>query len=205
MTRLPRRSLLTLGLLAAAGCTQAPGTPPAQGIRFFNLGPFAAPVGTDPVVTSVIQSSSYLADPRRRLAGRPGLAAQTVAQYEFATVGLNEPRFTGLNPLTQVMMGEGRTALRETVGIRADASSDLVIETLAAVAGALQRDDRAAAEAAMARLPLTRSPADAVGVFSALPFVPAANRASSFAMQELHRPGGNFWWTRGRYFTSSPA
>jgi hypothetical protein len=189
-----RRTLLTLGLAVLAGCTQTPGTPPAAGIQFFNLRPFSIPFGTDPVVTSVMVSSSYLADPPGRLAGRPALAAQTVAQYEFAAVGLDDLRFVGLNPMTQPMMARGRTALRETIGIRADAPPSVVIEGMTQVAGALQRDDRAAAEAAMARIPLTVPPGQAVQTLSAMPLVPEANRASSFALQELNRPGSPTFW-----------
>jgi hypothetical protein len=189
-----RRTILAFGLATATGCTQAPGTPPAAGIRFFHLGAFSLPIGTDPVMTSVIVSSSYLADPPARLAGRPALAAQTVAQYEFATVGLDDLRFVGLNPMTQPMMARGRAALRETIGIRADAPPPVVIEGMTQVAGALQREDRAAAEATLARMPLTRPPADALAVLSAMPRVPEANRASSFALQELTRPGSPTIW-----------
>lgn len=189
-----RRTLLALGFASLAGCVQTPGTPPEAGIQLFNVGRFSLPIGTDPVGTSVMVSASYLADPGSRLAGRPALAAQTVAQYEFATVALNDPRFVGLSPLTQPMMARGRTALREAIGIRPDAPPPVVIEGLTQVAGALQRDDRAAAEAAMARIPLTRPPGQALEVFSAFPFVREANHASAFALMELNRPGSRMFW-----------
>jgi len=183
---MPRLRLAALALLAA--CAQTPGTPPEAGLRLPDTALFSIPIGTEPVATSVQIAAAHLADPPRRLAGRPALAAQTLAQYEFATVGLNDLRFVALSPLTQILMAQGRVALREAIGIRTDAPPGPVIEGLTQAAAALRRDDTAAAEAALARLPLTRSPAEVLATLRALPYVREANWAASFAAQELSRP-----------------
>jgi hypothetical protein len=201
MSRIGFIAAATLGLaaLVQTGCTQAPGTPPSQGITYgpvnVNQAPeFGVPIGTDPVLTSIMSASSYYADPRSRLAGRPALAAQVAAQYEFATVALREPRFIGFSPLTQLQMDAGRIALRDTLGIRQDAPSQAVIAQLTQAAGALGRGDTAAAETAVTGGSFTRPAATVLATLQAMPEVPAAGRAASFAEQEFNRPGG------GRYF-----
>jgi len=194
---MPRQRLFIAAFALLAGCAQTPGEPPQAGLRLPENALFSVPVGTEPVATSVQIAASYLADPPRRLSGRPALAAQTLAQYEFATVGLGDLRFVALSPLTQILMAQGRVALRTAVGISTDAPPALVIESLTAAAGALQRGDSAAAEAALARLPLTRSPAEVLATLHALPYVPEANWAASFAASELARPRDNRFLRRG--------
>lgn len=188
-----RARLLASACLALAACTQTPGTPPSQGIRYLEPSTFAAPVGTDPVLTSVMSASSYLADPRARLAGRPALAAQVAAQYEFATVALKEPRFIGFSPLMQIQMDQGRVALRDTLGIRQDAPTEAVIEQLTRAAGALRQGDTAAAEAAVTGGSFVRPAATVLATLQAFPDVPQAGRAASFAEQQLNRPDGVFF------------
>ncbi len=187
-----RRILLAVGLAALAGCTQTPGTPPEDGIPLSTLAPFSVPIGSDPVLTSVQVSAYYLADPPHRIADRPALAAQTLAQFEYAAVALQGPRFVSLNPLTQIQMANGRSALRRTIGIRDDAPPGLVIQALTEAAAALDRGDTAAAEAALARLPLVASPAETLSVLRRLPYVREANWASAFALHELNRPRDRF-------------
>lgn len=154
------------------------------------------------------------ADPPRRLADRPALAAQTVAQFEYATVALNDLRFVELSPLTQIKMVEGRRALREALGIRQDAQPEQVISRFVEAAGAFRRGDLAAAEAALAALPLTRTPSEVAGIFRAMPYVPEANWAASFAQEQLGRDRARVGGRRAvlqppaargtAYLTSSP-
>ncbi|MCU0985709.1 MAG: hypothetical protein MUC89_12320 [Acetobacteraceae bacterium] len=192
------RISLVLATLGLAACTQTPGTPPAQGVAY--LPPpqfeFGVPLTSDPVLTSVMSASSYLADPPSRLAGNPALAAQVAAQYEYATVALREPRFIGYSPLMQLRMDSGRLALRESLGIAPDAPPDLVVGQLTRLAGALGRGDTAGAEAA-ASGPLFVKPAPVVlATFSAMPRVPAASIAASFAEQQLNGPDASIYKVR---------
>lgn len=178
---------LALALPLLVACTQTPGTPPAAGIGLIDTRLFAIPVTSDPVVTSVQQAAALLADPPRRLADRPALAAQTVAQFEYATVALNDLRFVELSPITQLRMAEGRRALRDTIGIRRDAPAEQVIPRLTEAAGAFARGDLPGAEAALAALPLTRPSSEVVATFRAMPYVPEANWAAAFAQDQLAR------------------
>jgi hypothetical protein len=170
----------------AAGCTQEPGTPPAQGLSAFRLPAINLTVGSDPVITASASASSNLADPRR-IAGRPAVAAQVVAQYEFVTEQLREPRFVGVSPLAQPQMERGRTALRDTLGLRQDASPGLAIAQLTALAGALQQGNVVEAERVLGAAPFTRPPGEVLATLSAMPFVPDAARAASFTDQQLNR------------------
>lgn len=175
-----------LALVLAAGCTQEPGTPPAQGLSAFRLPAINLTVGSDPVITASASASSNLADPRR-MAGRPAVAAQVVAQYEFVTEQLREPRFVGVSPLAQPQMERGRTALRDTLGLSQDASPSVAIAQLTALAGALQQGNVAEADRVLSTAPFTRPPGDVLATLSAMPFVPDAARAASFADQQLNR------------------
>lgn len=175
-----------LAILLVIGCTQEPGTPPAQGLSAFRLPAINLTVGSDPVITASAGASSNLADPRR-LAGRPAAAAQVAAQYEFVTVQLREPRFIGVSPLAQAQMERGRTALRAVLGIAEAAPPAEVIAQLTALAGALQEGNLVAAERVLAAAPFTRPPGEALATLGAMPFVPDAARAASFTDQQLNR------------------
>ncbi|WP_291295931.1 hypothetical protein [Elioraea sp.] len=170
------------------GCTQHPGTPPAQGLSAFRLPAINLTVGSDPVMTASASASSNLGDPRR-MAARPAVAAQVVAQYEFVTEQLREPRFVGVSPLAQAQMERGRAALRAVLGIAEAAPPAQVIAQLTALAGALQQGNVAAAERVLAAAPFTRPPGDVLATLSAMPFVPDAARAASFTDQQLNRAG----------------
>lgn len=182
-----RAIALSLALISLAACTQTPGTPPSEGLRFAQGPAFSVPIGSDPVMTSVLSASSFLGDPPRRLGGRPALAAQVAAQFEFATEALREPRFVGYSPLMQIQMVQGRAALRETIGIAQDAAPELVVERLTALAGALQRADTVAAEQLATVAPFVRPAAEVLATLRQMPPVPAANWAALFAERELTR------------------
>ncbi|MFQ3623043.1 MAG: hypothetical protein SNJ73_05805 [Acetobacteraceae bacterium] len=190
MNAFSRRCWL-VGAMALAGCTQTPGTPPEQGIGFPDfLGPdFGVTVGTNPVVTAV-QGASYYLRVRDSLAGRPALAAQVAAQFEYAAAELQDLRFVGLSPLVQIQMGWGREELREMLGVRADAAARPVVEAFTRAAGALRRGDRAAAETALAGPVFSRPAAQILATLEAMPPTPRAGRAAAFAEAELNRPFG---------------
>lgn len=192
------RLAMPFAALGLAACGSLPETPPAQRDAF--LPPpkfvFATPSASDPVMTSVMWASSYLADPPARLRGQPALAAQVAAQYEFAAVALTEPRFVGYSPLMQLRMAEGRVALRESLGIAQDAPSALVVGQLTALADALGRGDTAGAEAAAAARPFVRPAPTVLATLAAMPRVPAAGTAASFAEQQLNRPDAGLYKVR---------
>jgi hypothetical protein len=186
-TRSGSRGAVLAAALLAAGCTQTPGTPPEQGLVAFRVPSINLTVGSDPVATAIGSAASYLGDPRSRLAGRPALAAQVAAQYEFVTEALREPRFVGLSPLTQPQMARGRVALRETIGIAADAPPRVAMAQLSALAGALDRGDLAVAQTILEAAPFTRPGREVLQTLAAMPAVPEAARAASFADQQVNR------------------
>lgn len=179
-------ALVVLAQGLAGGCTQQPGTPPAQGLSAFRLPAINLTVGSDPVMTAAASVASNLADPRR-MAGRPAIAAQVAAQYEFVTEQLREPRFIGLSPLAQPQMERGRGPLRDTLGIRHDAAPGQAIAQLTALAGALQQGDVAATQRVLGAAPFTLPPGEVLVTLNAMPFVVDAARAASFADQQLNR------------------
>lgn len=183
----PFHRLCVVGLLAAAACTQTPGTPPERGLAYGEL--FGVAITTEPVATSIASASYYLRSPGA-LTGRPALAAQVAAQYEFAADELEGLRFVGLSPLTQILMRQGRQELRGILGVRADAEPDAVIRSLVAAAGALAREDRAAAEVALRAPIFVRPPAEVLAALADMPPAIRAGRAAAFAESQLNRPDG---------------
>lgn len=182
--------LIPVGLLVSA-CVQQPGTPPERGVVYGDL--FGVAITTDPVATSVASTSYYLRAPGA-LRGRPALAAQVVAQYEFAAIELEGLRFVGLSPLTQILMRQGRAELRGILGVRAEAPPEAVIRAFVAVAGAVVREDRAAAEAAIAPAVFAKPPAEVLALLDDMPTAVQAGRAAAFAESELNRDSRNDDW-----------
>ncbi|WP_157967108.1 hypothetical protein [Elioraea thermophila] len=187
MTRVLALCVMPVVLLVSA-CVQAPGTPPERGLVYGDL--FGVAITTDPVATSVASASYYLRSPGA-LTARPALAAQVVAQYEFAALELEGLRFVGVNPLSQILMRQGRAELRAILGVRPDAPPEAVIRSLVAAAGALARQDRAAAEAAIAPTVFVKPPAEVLVLLDDMPAAVQAGRAAAFAEAQLNRPDGS--------------
>lgn len=176
---------MLLALALAGACTQTPGTPPERGIVMLRFPGGEIGLGSEPVTTALNGTAFFLADPPARLAGRPAMAAQVAAQYEFATEELRELRFVSVSPLAQPKLAEGRVALRRAIGIAPDAAPRAASAGLAAVAGALERGDTVAAEALITAPLFIRPAAEVLATLAAMPDVPAARQAASFAQQEL--------------------
>jgi hypothetical protein len=189
-----RHAILALATVGLVACAQPQSVVPAAGPGYLQPPTLAFPASTmgDPVRVSVQWAAAYLADPPGRLAGNPALAAQVAAQYEHATVGLRELRFSGFSPLMQLQMDQGRTALRDTLGIRADAAPELVIDQLSQIAVSLQRGDTAAAERFAASTAFAKPGTEVLATLAAMPRVPAAGRAAIFAENQLNRPDTPF-------------
>lgn len=188
MDRRTRLGSLAAVLLFAAACTQMPGTPPDRGLAYGDL--FGIAITTDPVATSVASTSYYLRSPGA-LAGRPALASQVVAQYEFAAAELEGLRYVGISPLTQMLMRQGREEVRGILGVRADAPPEAVIRALVAAAGALAREDRAGAEAAISPTVFSKSQAEVLTLLAELPPTVQAGRAAAFTEAQLNRSDGD--------------
>jgi hypothetical protein len=190
-----RHAILALATLGLAACAQPQSVVPAARDGYLQPPTLAFPASTigDPVRTSVLWASAYLVDPPGRLAGNPALAAQVAAQYEHATVGLRELRFSGYSPLMQIRMDQGRTALRESLGIAPAAPPEEVIDQLSQIAVALRRGDAAAAERLAASPVFARPAPEVLATLAAMPRVPAAGVAASFAEGQLNRSDATFF------------
>jgi hypothetical protein len=184
-----RHAILALATLGLAACAQPQSVVPEPRAGYLQPPTLVFPASTigDPVRTSVQWASAYLADPPGRLGGNPALAAQVAAQYEHATVGLRELRFSGYSPLMQIRMDQGRTALRESLGIAADAPPELVIDQLSQLAVALRRGDTVAAERIASSPAFAKPSATVLATLSAMPRIPAAGVAAGFADSQLNR------------------
>jgi hypothetical protein len=190
-----RHAFIALATLGLAACAQPRSVVPDPGPGLLQPPTLAFPASTigDPVRTSVQWAAAYLADPPARLAGNPALAAQVAAQYEHATVGLRELRFASYSPLMQIRMDQGRTALRETLGIAPAAPPEQVIDQLSQIALALSRGDAGVAER-LAASPVFAKPGEEVlATLAAMPRVPAAGVAALFADSQLNRPDAPFF------------
>jgi len=180
--------ILALGL---AACTQAPGTPPERGIGFLPpslSADMGVSFGSDPVYTAIAAASAYYANAPRRLGGNAALAAQVAAQYEYAAAELKELRFVGLSPLTTITMDWGRDELRDVLGVRRDAPTRPVVESLVRAARALREGDRPAAEAALTGPVFTRPAPTILATLAQMPPVPKARHGAAMAEADLNRP-----------------
>jgi hypothetical protein len=166
-----RHSLAVFALLVVLGCAMPGGKvdfPPSPA----GLG---LPPAADPVLASVSNARSALADPPRRIGDNPPYAARTVGQLEFVAAMIREPRFISIAPIVEVPLARGRTEARAALGLAQDAAPQAVISALGAAAAALERGDAAAAERALA--PVSAAPARTIATLRALPFMPTAVNA----------------------------
>jgi hypothetical protein len=140
----------------------------------------------DPGRGAVIGAAFAFAEPAR-LAGRPAAAARAAGQLEWMAASLPfDQGWIGATPLTFVALAAGRAELRAALGIGLDAPPDAVAAALGRAALALDRDDRAAAIAALDPITESRGGA-ALRVLDAMPRLPRAATATSLAMNEMMR------------------
>ncbi|WP_158639115.1 hypothetical protein [Elioraea rosea] len=176
-----RRTIAAFALLCLAGCASAPG-PLFKGDAFppspAGLG---LDLGSDPVLSAVINANSALADPPSRIGGNAAFAARIIGQYEYVTAVMREPRFISLAPVAEPQLRIGRTQARDVLGIRQDAEPGAVIAALAGAAAALDRGDTRAADAALAAV--APDPAATRARLGALPFMVRPNQALQLTQQ----------------------
>ncbi len=166
-----RTTLAAFALLCLAACA-GPGAfgPPPPSPAGLGL-----PPQSDPVLASVLNARSALADPPRRIGDNRAYAARTVGQREFVAAMIGEPRFIAIAPIVEVPLRRGRAEARRALGIAADATPEAVIAALGGAAAALDRGDTAAAERALAAV--SAAPGRSLATLGALPFLPSAVNA----------------------------
>lgn len=163
------RSAIVLSLLATTACT-----PPEQTTLPAGMGPQGA-VSADPSVAVGQDIVGFFRAPQPN---QPAAAARAIAELEWLANNLpSNPRYqtvsaTGLNELSQA-----RSQARSALGIPRGASSQAVINGLAAAARAIQANDQQALAAALPRNVFTLGPQATVQRLSQPPSVPSVMQA----------------------------
>jgi hypothetical protein len=198
--RLARRAaLLCLPLLA--GCAGAVQQPPNGWARL----PRDSVEGAGDPVRAAILNTAYVFGNPASVAGQPGEAARAVANYEFLTVEIPYgARWRGLNPMVSTELVAGRQEVDAAFGIAPTAPTQQVVDALYGAWRAQLAGDRGAAERALSTPAFTLGGAATLQRLAAMPVLPRAAAASSFAAAELDRqdrlgsPRGNDGGSGGR-------
>jgi hypothetical protein len=174
--------LLAAGLTACAQATPPPSTavmpPGALGtngdidIRSLNLAAFDF-------------GKTMLNDPAR--------AADAIAALDYMGGELNSsPRWTGMDPLTRIQMLQARQTIRAFVGVSQTASSQSVVDTMLALAGAYRSGDQTAVQRLLASPIFIVPPAEVQAHLNDIPRMPAINNVTTRAanlMSSFSVPG----------------
>lgn len=137
-----RRAALLLPLLLA-GCDQMRPEPVAE------LPPGLQRGAGDPARFAAESAAHAFLDRERELPGNPREAAFASAMVENASTAFQSGRWTD-GPWITRLLREGRTALRQAIGLDLALPPQQVQDALLAAATAFQRGDAAAAAAALA-------------------------------------------------------
>lgn len=186
----PVRTVLLLCplLIGLAGCALER-KPPTTGYLPANA--FAGRViGEDPAIAATSEATWDFAHPHA-MQGQASEMALAVASLDamagqFSTSG----RWLGMNSLTKQQMLQARQAVRAVLGIKQDAPSQTVVDSMVTIAHALRHGDRKAALAAARGREFTDSPARTLSILAHFPPVPIANQATAAASRDLFPGGG---------------
>ena len=178
-----RLAYLALACLALAACAVQPppdtASVPPGAFGFF-----------DNTLAAANQASYAFAIPARTL-NNPVDAARAAAAVDFLAGELSSnPRWVTLSPLTKMKMLQARGDVRRTLGIRPDAPSQVVVNTLLQFAWLWALADRGDAMQSLAVPVFTLPPAQTLQVLNNLPYIQSANIATLEAANQM-LPGGD--------------
>ncbi len=181
------RSSIMLSILAP--CLAACATlPPTQRTPF--LPPDVFGIYQDNDIGAINQSAWAFASPANT-SGNPAEAARAVVALEYLPGELQEnPRWAAMDQATKRHMGQARDQLRQILGIRPDAPPQLVVNVLLSLSWELRTGNHDAAMQDLAAPIFTRPPASTLQTLSNLPYVQAANLATSRAEGQSFPVGG---------------
>ncbi len=145
-----RRGWLFLSLTALAGCDQMRNEPVAE------LPPGLMRGAGDPARWATETAAHAFLDREPALRGNPGDAAFAAAMVENASTAFQDGRYTD-GPWVTRLLREGRTALRQLLGLEVTATPQAVQDALLAAAAAFRRGDREGAGAALAPVAARRA------------------------------------------------
>lgn len=190
------RSVLLL-LLAASACGPLPPRPDPV-----TLPQAALPQGAGDPTRGAIMTAAFVFGQPASVAGNPAAAAEALAQLEYLTVQLDtDQRWIELNPTTQILLREARAEARNAFGINQATPPQQALNGLYAASFALREGDRERAVAALAPLTGEAGVPAALARLEALPFLPKAAFATSYAQMGMTqmdsgRRGGSFFLPR---------
>jgi hypothetical protein len=140
-----RRGVLLLPVLVLAGCDQMRAEPVAE------LPPEVMRGAGDPARFALETAAHHFLDREAALRGYPADAAFAAAMVENASTAFQDGRFAD-GPWVTRLLREGRTALRQSLGLDVAALPQAVQDALLAAAAAFRRGERDVATAALARV-----------------------------------------------------
>jgi hypothetical protein len=144
----------------------------------------------DNTLAAANQASSAFAVPARTL-NDPVDAARAAAAVDYLAGELSSnPRWVTLSPLTKMKMLQARADVRRTLGIRPDAPSQVVVNTLLQFAWLWAVADQSDAMQALATPVFTLPPQQTLQVLNNLPYIQSANIATLDAANQM-LPGGD--------------
>jgi hypothetical protein len=168
-------TLLAAGLLPAA-CASFHPTPYPDTAHVLpgSFGGFS-----DPDVNAVQQSAYAFAYPARTR-GLPIEAARGAAGVDYmAGELLTAPRWAYMSPIIQMQMLQARVALRQTLGVTPNASSQAVVNGLLNYADARAAGDPTAAQNTLNPVIFTYGPAHTEALLTNMPYMSIVNIATT--------------------------
>jgi hypothetical protein len=172
-----------LSCLAIAACAVQP-PPDTASLPLGAFGTLDNDVGAANLAASAFASPA-------RVRNDPVDAAKAVAAIDYLAGELNSnPRWVTLSPLTKQEMLRARAEVRQALGIRPDAPSRIVVNSLLQFASAWESGNQAAAMQALATPAFSLPPQQTLLVLNDLPYIQSANIASLDAANQM-LPGGD--------------
>jgi hypothetical protein len=182
------RALISLPLLTF--CLAACATLPAsRRTPYLPAGVYG--VYEDNDIGAINQSAWAFSSPANTR-GNPIDAARAVIALEYLSGELKEnPRWVGLGTSIPLRLAQARDDLRQILGIRPDAPSQVVVNTLLALSEGLQFGNQQGAMQALASPIFTQPAVQTLQVLSNLPYVQNANLATARAEAATLSMGGH--------------
>jgi hypothetical protein len=164
------------GAVVLSGCATLPGTRSTP-----YLPPMVFGMYQDNDIGAINFSAWAFASPANTQ-GNPAEAARAVVALEYLPGELSEsPRWVGMDAATKLRMGFARDDVRRILGIRPDAPPQAVVNAMLAVMANLQFGNQAAALQVLAGPEFTQPAEQTLRALANLPYVQAANLATSRA------------------------
>jgi hypothetical protein len=166
-----------------AGCAAI--TPPPDTAQL----PFAAFGTLDNDTAATGLAASAFAVPART-ANDPVDGARACAAIDYLAGELStNPRWISISPLAKQKMLQARVDVRQVLGIRPDAPSQIVVNSLMQFAAAWQYGDQTTAMHMLSAPVFTLGPEQTLQILSNLPMISSANLASMDANTQMQMGG----------------